>query len=56
MNASQAGKSFLEVLHEALSLECNVHPKTHAPCKEHWVLVGLEVLSKNNIGPIPGKW
>ena len=32
MNASRARKSCMDVLREALSSECNVHPKTHALC------------------------
>ena len=52
MNASQARKSCIEVLREALSSECNVHPKTHALCAKRWFPAALEVLSKNNIDPI----
>ena len=52
MNASRAGKSCMEVLQETLSSECNVHLKTHAPCAKRWLIAALEVLSKNNTGPI----
>ena len=52
MNASQARKSCIEVLREALSSEWNVHPKTRAPCAKRWFPAALEVLSKNNFEPI----
>ena len=42
----------MEVLREALSSECSLHPKTHAPCAKRWLPAALEMLSKNNIDPI----